>query len=223
MVIYIHDKKQTATIAQLSVNNKTKKMKTTSKIGIVTALLVSLAFGSKAQTSGNGNAAASSSGKEWRLSVGPEFGIPTGSYANNYGWLYGGSVQLDIPVLVHGLYVTANAGYDNLIAKKNVANINVQTIPVKAGFKYYVWNDALYVQAQAGVHFLGNKSDLNADKAAAFTYTPSVGYLLKLAPKNYLDLNVRWEETAGFYNGGEGSGGNSYGLVALRVAYSFGL
>lgn len=209
-------------IAYIFVNKKQTKMKTTSKIGIVTALLVSLAFASKAQTTGSGDA-ASSSDKEWRLSVGPEFGIPSGNFANNYGWLFGGSVQLDIPVFVHGLYVTANAGYDNLIAKKNVPNINVQTIPVKAGFKYFVWRDLFYVQAQAGVHFLGNKSDLNADKAAAFTYAPSVGVLLKIAPKNYLDIGVRWEETAGFYNGGEGSGGNSYGLVGLRVAYSFGL
>jgi hypothetical protein len=188
-------------------------MKKKIKLGFATALLVGFAFVSKAQTAD----------KEWRLSVGPEFGIPSGTFAHNYGYLFGGSVQLDIPVLVHGLYVTANAGYDNLIAKKDVANINVQTIPVKAGFKYFVFSDLVYVQAQAGVHFLGNKSDLNADKAAAFTYSPSVGVLLKLAPKNYLDLGVRWEETAGFYNGGEGSGGNSYGLVALRVAYSFGL
>jgi len=205
----------------LFVNIKSSKMKTTRKIGIVTTLLVSFAFASKAQT--NPTNAGTSSDKEWRISVGPEVGIPTGTFATNYGWLFGGSVQLDIPVLVHGLYVTANAGYDNLIAKKNVPNINVQTIPVKAGFKYFIWNDLVYVQAQAGVQFLGNKSDLNADKAAAFTYSPSVGVLLKLAPKNYLDLGVRWEETAGFYNGGEGSGGNSYGLVALRVAYSFGL
>lgn len=199
-------------------------MKTKIKIGFATALLVGFAFASKAQTSAPaGSNSTSSSDKEWRLSVGPEVGIPSGTFATNYGWLFGGSVQLDIPVLVHGLYVTANAGYDNLIAKKDVANINVQTIPVKAGFKYFIWSDLVYVQAQAGVHFLANKSDLNADKAAAFTYTPGVGVLLKLAPKNYLDLGVRWEETAGFYNGGEGSGGNSYGLVALRVAYSFGL
>lgn len=198
-------------------------MKMKSKIGIVTVLLVSFAFASKAQTSTPAGSTTSSTDKEWRLSVGPEFGIPSGNFAHNYGWLFGGSVQLDIPVFVPGLYVTANAGYDNLIAKKDVANINVQTIPVKAGFKYFVFSDLVYVQAMAGVHFLANKSDLNADKAAAFTYTPGVGVLLKLAPKNYLDLGVRWEETAGFYNGGEGSGGNSYGQVTLRVAYSFGL
>jgi len=192
-------------------------MKMKSKIGIVTVLLVSFAFASKAQTSTPAGS-TSSSDKEWRISVGPETGIPTGNYANGYGWFVGGSAQLDIPVY-RGLYVTVTGGYDDILAKKG-PNINVQVIPVKAGLKYFFWKDLVYVQAQAGATFLGNKTDLNADKSAAFTYTPGVGVLLKLAPKNYLDLGVRWEETASFYNTG---GGNSYGLVALRVAYSFGL
>lgn len=193
-------------------------MKTTRKIGIVTALLVSFAFASKAQTNtGNGNAAASSSGKEWRISVGPETGIPTGNYSNAYGWFFGGSAQLDIPVY-HDLYVTVNAGYDDLVAKKNIPNINVQVIPVKAGLKYFFWKDLVYVQGQAGVTFLGNKTDLNADKSAAFTYTPQVGVLLKLAPKNYLDLGFRWEQTNAFYDGG-----SHLSTLGLRVAYSFGL
>jgi len=195
-------------------------MKTTSKIGIVTALLVGSAFASQAQTSTPPSNSTSTSDKEWRISVGPETGIPTGSYSNGYGWFYGGSVQLDIPVY-HGLYVTVTGGYDDILAKKG-PNINVQVIPAKAGLKYFFWKDLVYVQAQAGATFLGNKTDLGADKSAAFTYTPGVGVLLKLAPKNYLDLGVRWEETSSFYNQNEG-GGNSYGLVALRVAYSFGL
>ncbi len=193
-------------------------MKTTRKIGLVTALIVSSVFASQAQTSTPASSSTPSSDKEWRISVGPETGIPTGNYANGYGWFIGGSAQLDIPVY-HGLYVTVTGGYDDLLAKKG-PNINVQVIPVKAGLKYFFWKDLVYVQAQAGATFLGNKTDLNADKSGAFTYTPGVGVLLKLAPKNYLDLGVRWEETASFYNGG---GSNSYGLVALRVAYSFGL
>jgi hypothetical protein len=196
-------------------------MKKTRKIGLATTLFLSLAFISRAQdaTTGTSKTGGSSPDKEWRISVGPETGIPTGSYSSAYGWFFGGSAQLDIPVY-KGLYVTVNGGYDNILAKKGETNINAQIIPVKAGLKYFVWNDLVYVQAQAGATFLGNKTDLNADKSAAFTYTPGVGVLLKLAPKNYLDLGVRWEETASFYNTG---GGNSYGLVGLRVAYSFDL
>jgi len=196
-------------------------MKTTSKIGVVTTLLVSLAFTSRAQTSttpASGGSSNSSSGKEWRISVGPEVGLPLAGYSNAYSWSFGGSAQLDIPV-ASNFYVTVNAGYDDLFVKSNeFPNRNLQLIPVKAGVKYFFIPDFLYVQAQAGATFLGNKSDVLADKSAGFTYTPQVGVLLKLAPKNYLDLGFRWEQTSAFYDGG-----SHLSTLGLRVAYSFGL
>jgi hypothetical protein len=195
-------------------------MKTTTKIGIVTTLFVSLAFVSRAQTYnlGNGNPAASS-GKEWRISVGPEAGLPIGSYSNGYNWYFGGSAQLDIPVANH-LYVTVNGGYEDLFAKNGeVSGTNLQLIPAKAGLRYFVLDDLVYVQAQAGATFLANKTGAQADKSAGFTYAPQVGVLLKLAPKNYLDIGFRFEQvTTSFYNGG-----SNLSTLGLRVAYSFGL
>jgi len=195
-------------------------MNTTRKFGLTMLLFLPFAFGSKAQTSPDAVISGPvPSNKEWRISIGVETGIPTGAYANTYGSFFGASVQVDAP-LCYGLYATVTGGYNNVLAKDNKPSINTQLIPVKAGLRYFFWGDLIYFQAQAGVTFLANRSDLNADNSAAFTYTPGVGALLKLPSKNYLDLGVRWEETASFSNR---SDGNRYGLVALRVAYSFGL
>jgi Outer membrane protein beta-barrel domain len=195
-------------------------MKTTRKIGVVTALLVSLAFASQAQTTTPGNTASSSSSSdnEFRLSVGPEIGLPIGNFSNAYSWIFGGSVQADIPI-IHSLYVTVNAGYQDAFVKSNeFPGRNLQLIPVVAGLKYFIVGNLIYVQAQAGATFLGNKSDAAADKSTGFTYTPQVGVLLPLAPKNYLDIGFRFEQTKSFYN--EGS---NFSTLGLRVAYSFGL
>jgi hypothetical protein len=191
-------------------------MKTTLKIGIVSALLVSSTLVGKAQTSPS----AAGSKQEFRLSVGPDAGIPLGNLSNGYNWNFGGSIQADIPV-IQNLYVTVNAGYNNFFVKKNLPDAvdkNMELIPVKAGLKYFPIGNIFYVQGEAGASFLANKSDLGADKSAAFVYAPQVGVLLKLADKNYIDLGVRFESTAAYYNGG-----NTNYFLGLRAAYSFGL
>ncbi len=191
-------------------------MKTTHKIGVVTALLVSIAFTSKAQT------AASSDKQEFRLSVGPDGGVPLGNFSNTYNWSFGGSVQADIPI-IRNLYVTVNAGYDNFFVKNGnlpdqAPSKNMELVPVKAGLKYFPFGKLFYVQGEAGASFLADKSDVKADKSAAFVYAPQVGVLLQVAPKNYIDVGFRFEGTSSFYNGG-----SSNNFLGLRVAYSFGL
>lgn len=157
--------------------------------------------------------------QEIRLSVGPDAGVPLGNFSNAYNWSFGGSVQADFPV-VKNLFVTVNAGFSDVFVKSgqaDVVNKNMELIPVKAGLKYFPVGN-FYVQGEAGASFLANKSDLGADKSAAFVYAPQIGYLLKLANKNYLDLGFRFEGNSAFYNGGD-----SYNFLGLRVAYSFGL
>jgi hypothetical protein len=197
-------------------------MKTTRKIGVVTALLVSLSFAARAQTPAQ-STSSSSDKQEFRLSVGPEAGLPIGSYSNAYNWILGGRVQAELPVL-HNLYVVASAGYDDAFVKNNQKNSqfparNMQLIPLQAGLRYYIVKNLIYVQGQAGATILGNKTDLLADKSAGFTYSPQVGVLLKLARKNYLDLGFRFEQTTSYYNAGSGN----ISTLGLRVAYSFGL
>ncbi len=195
-------------------------MKTTRKIGVVTALLVSLAFASSAQTT-TSTSTSNSGGtpdKEWRLSVGPTFDLPIGNFSNAYNWSAGGFVQVDIPI-ISKLYVIADAGWKDNFAKSEIGSrYDVQQIPVMAGVKYFVFGNLIYVQGQAGAAFLTDKSKLNADKSTSFAYSPQVGVLLKIAHKNYLDLGFNWTQYSKIYNGGD-----NFNTLGLRLAYSFGL
>ncbi|HEY4208768.1 MAG TPA: hypothetical protein VGM31_18200 [Puia sp.] len=192
-------------------------MKTKHKVGLAAmALLGFLAYTGRAKAQD----APKSAKQEFRLSVGPEVGIPVGNLSDVYTWNLGGSIQADIPI-VQNLYVTVNAGYNNFFIKdefKQQGGHHLQLIPVKAGLKYFPVGNIFYVQGEAGVSFLANKTDLQADKSAGFVYAPQIGALIPLAPKNYLDVGFRWESTSSFYDGG------SYAnFLGLRVAYSFGL
>jgi len=192
-------------------------MKQTRKIGILSALLVSLAFAGIAQTT---PASSKADKQEFRLSAGPESGVPIGDLSDGYNWNFGGSVQADIPV-IQSLYVTVNAGYNNFFVKNHQTKVpdkNLQLIPVKAGLKYFPVGNIFYVQGEAGVSFLANKSDLGADKSAAFVYAPQIGALVKLADRNYIDVGFRFESNSAFY-----SGGNTNNFLGLRVAYAFGM
>jgi hypothetical protein len=191
-------------------------MRTTRKIGVVTALLVSLAFASQAQT--QTQSTPPSDKQEFRLSVGPEAGIPIGQFHDGYSWFLGGTVQGELPI-AKNFYVIANAGYNNFFVKDGVLpHQDIRTIPVKAGLKYFFVPNFLYVSAEAGASFLLDKSDLLANKSTAFVYAPSVGVLLPLAKRNYLDVGVRFQGNGSFYDNG------SYGnFIGLRVAYTFGL
>jgi len=82
------------------------------KIGLVTALFVSIAFCTRAQDPAQSAPSSSGDNKEFRLSVGPEFGLPIGNFSSSYSWIFGGSIQADIPI-VNKLYAVVNVGYDD--------------------------------------------------------------------------------------------------------------
>jgi len=190
-------------------------MKTTRKIGVVTALLLSLAVASQAQTQPQQSSPSSSSDK-FRLSIGPEAGLPVGSFHDAYGSFFGGSVQGELPV-VKNLSVILNAGYNDFIVKDGVPLKNLSTLPVKAGLRYYFLPDFLYVQGEAGTSILLNKNDLAADKSADFAYAGSVGVLIPIAKKNYIDVGVRWQGQSSYWNNG-----SSMNFLGLRAAYTLG-
>ena len=195
-------------------------MKTTFKISALVLAFAGLALGAKAQTTTGTTKTTTSNGII--LSVGADAGIPTGNLSNNYNWSLGGSVQADIPVVSNQLFVTVNAGYNNIFGKKNIDGSgfdqpNIQLLPVKAGLKYFPVSH-FYVQGEAGAAFLLNKSDLAGDdKSAAFLYAPQIGYQFPLGGKSYLDAGIRYEGTTKFssvYN-------DKVNFFGLRVAYAF--
>lgn len=153
-------------------------------------------------------------GKGVRLSVGVETGVPVGKFNKGTQWNLGGSVQADFNLVKRVLFVTANAGYNNFFTENNTKG-DIQLIPVKAGLKYFPVKN-LYIQGEAGVSFIANKSKIDADKSASFVYAPQVGYLIPLGKGNYLDAGVRFESNSKFYNNG-----SQANFLGLRVAYAF--
>ncbi|HTK21801.1 MAG TPA: hypothetical protein VL442_19930 [Mucilaginibacter sp.] len=198
-------------------------MKTTFKISALVLAFAGFALGAKAQTTTSTTTKTSTGPNGIVLSIGADAGIPTGKLNDAYNWNIGGSVQADIPVLPHQLFVTVNAGYNSIQGKKDLLGVqgadapNIQLLPVKAGLKYFPVSH-FYLQGEAGAAFLLNKSDLNYDKSAAFVYAPQLGYQFPLGGKSYLDAGVRYEASTKFSSINDGSKVNFFGL---RVAYAF--
>jgi hypothetical protein len=197
-------------------------MKNSFKFTALVIAFAGLAYGANAQSNPTSGTKTSTSSNGVILSVGVDAGIPTGNLSNAYDWSLGGSVQADIPVIQHQLFVTVNAGYNNFFGKSNIDNTgvdvtNIQLLPVKAGLKFYPVSH-FYIQGEAGAAFALNKSDLNFDKSAAFLYAPQIGYQFPLGGKSYLDAGVRWEGTTKFNSNIDNSTVNFFGL---RVAYAF--
>ena len=196
-------------------------MKTTFKISALVLAFAGFALGAKAQTTTTSTSKTSGSNGVI-LSVGVDAGIPTGNLNNTYNWNIGGSVQADIPVIQHQLFVTVNAGYNSIQGKNNIDNTgvdatNIQLLPVKAGLKFFPISN-FYIQGEAGAAFLLNKSDFNFDKSAAFVYAPQIGVQFPLAGKSYIDAGVRYEGTTKFNSVADDSKVN---FIGLRVAYAF--
>lgn len=197
-------------------------MKSTLKITTLALAFAGLAFGASAQTTpANETKSAGSNGVV--LSVGVDAGIPTGNLSNGYNWNIGGSLQADIPVIPQQLFVTVNAGYNNLQGKDNaygtgLTATDIQLLPVKAGLKYFPVSH-FYIQGEAGAAFSLNKSAVGFENSAAFIYAPQIGYQFPLGGKNYLDAGVRYEGSTDFISNNDNS---QVHFVALRLAYAFG-
>ncbi|MFI5139081.1 MAG: hypothetical protein ACHQIM_14760 [Sphingobacteriales bacterium] len=195
-------------------------MKSTLKISVLALAFAGFAFGAKAQTTSSATHSTTSNGVI--LSVGVDAGIPTGKLNDSYNWNLGGSVQADIPVITQQLFVTVNAGYNNFFGKKNLNGTgtdapNIQLLPVKAGLKFFPVSH-FYIQGEAGAAFALNKSDVGFNNSAAFLYAPQIGVSFPLGGKSAIDAGVRYESTAKFNSGADGSKVN---FLGLRVAYAF--
>jgi hypothetical protein len=194
-------------------------MKNSFKISALVLALAGFTLGAKAQSTTPVSGSNTSTGV--RFSIGVDAGVPTGNLSNSYNWNLGGSLQADIPV-AHQLFVTVNAGYDNIFGKKNVAGTNldvtnIQLLPVKAGLKFFPVNN-FYIQGEAGAGFALNKSDVGFNNAAAFIYAPQVGYQFPIGGGSFIDAGVRYEGSTKFNSNIDDSKVNFF---ALRLAYGF--
>ncbi|MFB0498904.1 hypothetical protein ABID99_005141 [Mucilaginibacter sp. OAE612] len=201
-------------------------MKNLFKVSALALAFAGLAFGAKAQTSTPTTTTTTSTTTKSgiRYSIGVDAGIPLGDFKDNYKWNLGGSVQADIPVVSNQLFVTVNAGYNNIFGKNDVVVGNTTVsptdfhlIPVKAGLKYFPISN-FYVQGEAGAAFLLNKSDVGANKSTAFVYAPQVGVQFPVSASSFIDAGIRYEATTKYATGVDASKVN---FIGLRVAYGF--
>lgn len=200
-------------------------MKSTLKIAALVLAFAGLSVAAKAQTTTTTSTTTSTTTNGGiRYSIGVDAGIQLGDSKYNNKWSLGGSVQADIPVASQ-LFVTVNAGYNNVFGKKDlVANgktydaANLQLIPVKAGLKYFVIPN-FYVQGEAGAAFLLNKKDRGYDKSTAFIYAPQIGVQFPVSANgNFIDAGIRYENSTSFVTNLNSS---KVQFLGLRLAYGF--
>ncbi len=153
----------------------------------------------------------------FRFNVGAESGITTGAI-NGASTLYvGGTASLQYGVSKN-FALTLTSGYYNFLG--NSGHNSMGMIPVKAGFRYCI-GSGFYFSGEVGVGF--ELQNFNAyrnlydgiPKSTKLLWSPGFGY----ATKSW-DFGLRYENFSSSKTfAGEN---NSYGLVGLRVARSFG-
>ncbi|TWI98117.1 hypothetical protein JN11_03196 [Mucilaginibacter frigoritolerans] len=153
-----------------------------------------------------------------RFGIGVEGGLVTGSAHDFSNAELGGTGRLQYGVS-NNLAITLTSGYYNFFGKNEPGtNLKYQSlgmVPIKAGIKYF-YTSNLYLGAEVGAGietktFLPQGVDENfANKDTKLILSPALGYATK-----HWDVGVRYENYSGQ--------SNNYGLVALRLAYGFGL
>jgi hypothetical protein len=104
--------------------------------------------------------------------------------------------------------LTLTTGFTNLF--KGDAAQDLGFIPVKAGFKGFIWEDRFYVLGEVGAGFAVTN---NYDQTTLIL-APGIGFATK-----YIDLSLRYE----YYSDFVGTDEDGLGQVALRLAYGFKL
>jgi hypothetical protein len=152
-----------------------------------------------------------------KLSIGGEFGLPTGQVTRVYGTVIGASFKFEIPLSEKPLSLTFTTGFSSYLDKLDNPDTtevpNSSFVPIELGLRYYL-SRIVYVEGDAGASFEvgGNYS---ASKAA-FIYSPIIGVsALTNNHKATIDIGLRYESRV--------ESGAAINEIALRLAYRFGL
>ncbi len=186
-------------------------MKTTTKLLAAASFAVAVFFGTsvKAQTI---------TPDKFRFGVGVEGGLVTGA-AHDYSNLeLGGTARLQYGVS-NNLAITLTSGYYNFFGKDDGFGQKYQSlgmVPIKAGIKYF-FTPSVYFGAEAGVGietktfaYQGEEDSAPSQTNTKLLLTPGLGWANK-----HWDVGVRYENYSGQ--------STNYGVVALRLAYGFGI
>ncbi|PKH66133.1 hypothetical protein CXF59_09040 [Flavobacterium sp. ALD4] len=174
-------------------------MKTAGKIKMVFALAITMMFASNVQAQETKEVKNYDQG--FRLGIGLNGGVPTNTDFYNYS--LGADVRLQYD-LSERTSLTLTTGFTNLFINNGVKDLGF--IPVKAGFKAFVWEDQFYVLGEIGGGLAVTNTDVN--KKNTYLWAPGLGYATK-----DIDVSVRYEAYTEY----------DTNQIALRVAYGFKL
>lgn len=174
------------------------KKKMNFKALMLGALLLLGATGFAQKIKGTNNPAIDDYNQNYRVGFGLNAGLPTDS---NFNFALGADVRFQYDLTMK-TSLTLTTGFTNLFADKGIKDLGF--IPLKAGFKAFVWEDQFYVLGEVGAGF----AVTNSYDKTTFLWAPGIGWASK-----YVDVSVRYE------------GLNDFGTdqVALRLAYGFKL
>lgn len=149
----------------------------------------------------------------FRLGFGINAGLPVNDDFDAFSFALGGDVRLQYDLTRKGS-VTLTTGYNHFFGETRTVSTPFGTveadvedlgfIPVKLGFKYFVWEDRFYVAGEAGAGF----PVTNGYNETAFLYSPGFGYA-----NDMIDISLRYEGSNDFH----------VDQLALRFAYGFKL
>jgi hypothetical protein len=148
------------------------------------------------------------------VSLGPDLGIPTKSFGKaNLG--IGCSLQYQVkfsgPVAIQ-----LHIGYSSF-TNKLYSEDKVSFLPVRIGAVYYLYQDVIFVSADAGVSRY--YSPLTGTKQNGFTFGAGAGYRLLINNRQFVQLS-------GYYNlhyfkNAQANPGYNYNWFNIRAAYGF--
>lgn len=139
-------------------------------------------------------------------------GINTGLPLNEpYSLNMGGDVRIQYNVS-ETYSVCLTTGYNSLFVKNNAPNFGY--IPVKVGYKTFLFSNSFYAMSEIGGAFSTSK----AYKNNSMLFSPSVGYATK-----YIDISVRYEFLKDFPMIKDHVADTGLAQIMLRLAYGFDL
>lgn len=146
------------------------------------------------------------------------FGINAGYVLDDpFDFALGGDVRLQYD-LTKRYSLTLTTGFTNFFVGDEGSDFGF--IPVKAGFKAFVWEDRFYLLGEAGAAFaVTNRESYKGTESTSFLIAPGIGYATK-----YVDLSLRYEHYTDFpVVNNNNTFGSGTGQLALRLAYGFKL
>lgn len=144
----------------------------------------------------------------FKLGIGVNAGIPTN---DPYDFNLGADARLQYD-LNKTYSLTLTSGFSNFFVKGN--NNDLGYIPVKAGFKAFVFKESLYLMGEAGGAF----AVTNGYNKSSLLLSPSIGYIA-----GNFDLSLRYEHFSNFPSISNNQVKNGLGQVGFRLAYGFQL